>query len=128
MKIVLVDDDDSTLAIQKRYTKKFLGVDAMTFADSEHAARYLKESAADLVVVDYSMPKMNGIELIRALREGGPNQTTPIVVVTSGAFESLKGKILHAGAQDFVTKPVSPQDFKVRVLDRAGTPVEPAQA
>ncbi len=41
MKIVLVDDDDSTLAIQKRYTKKFLGVDAMTFADAEQAARYL---------------------------------------------------------------------------------------
>ncbi len=120
MKIVLIDDDNSTLAIQKRYTKKFLGVDAIAFSDAEQAEKHLRTNGADLIVLDYSMPKMNGVELIRRLRAGGPNQATPIVMVTSSAFESLKGKIMIAGAQDFLTKPVSPQDFKTRVLDRAG--------
>jgi putative two-component system response regulator len=127
MTIVLIDDDATTLAIQKRYAKKFRGVEPMAFTDSEQAAKYLHANKVDLIVVDYSMPKMNGCDLIRALRAGGPNRTTPIVMVTSSAFESLKGKIMIAGAQDFLTKPVSAADFKARVLDHAGETVEPAQ-
>jgi len=119
--IVLIDDDATSIAIQKRYVKKFCGVDAMTFTDSEQAANHLKANKADLIVADYSMPKMNGAELIRALRAEGPNQTTPIVMVTSAAFESVKGKVLLAGAQDFVTKPVSAEEFKTRVLALAGS-------
>jgi DNA-binding response OmpR family regulator len=128
MTIVLVDDDGTTLAIQKRYTKKFCGVEPMAFTDSEKAAAYLKRNKADLIVVDYSMPKLNGIELVRALRDGSANQTTPIVMVTSSAFESLKGKAMLAGAQDFLTKPVSAQDFQTRVLSLAGAHSESAQA
>ena len=97
--------------------KKFLGVEATTFADAAQAEKYLRTNGADLIVADYSMPEMTGIELIGRVRAGGPNQATPIIVVTSSAFESLKGKIMLAGAQDFLTKPVSPQDSKVRVLD-----------
>jgi CheY-like chemotaxis protein len=128
MKIVLIDDDDTALAIGKRYVKKFLGAEATTFADAAQAEKYLRTNGADLIVADYSMPEMNGIELINRVRAGGPNQATPIIVVTSSAFESLKGKIMLAGAQDFLCKPVSPETFKVRVLGRAGTPVEPAVA
>lgn len=123
MTIVLIDDDATTLAIEKRYTKKFAGVDAMAFTDSEKAADYLKANKVDLIVLDYSMPKLNGVELIRALRAGSPNQTTPIVMVTSSAFESLKGKVMLAGAQDFLTKPVSANDFMARALGRAGAEV-----
>jgi putative two-component system response regulator len=121
MTIVLVDDDGATLAIQKRYTKKFCGVEPMAFTDPEKAAAYLKGNKADLIVVDYSMPKLSGIDLIHAVREGSPNQTTPIVMVTSAAFESVKGKVMLAGAQDFLTKPVSAEEFKERVLSLAGS-------
>ena len=69
MTIVLIDDDATTIAIQKRYAKKFAGVEPMTFGDADKAAVYLKTNKVDLIVVDYSMPKLSGMELIRMLRE-----------------------------------------------------------
>lgn len=128
MTIVLIDDDATTLSIQKRYAKKFCGIEPMTFTDAERAATYLKSNKVDLIVVDYSMPKLNGIDLIRSMRQGTPNEATPIVMVTSSAFESLKGKAMLAGAQDFLTKPVSTEDFKTRILALAGLQPQSAEA
>jgi CheY-like chemotaxis protein len=116
MTIVLVDDEATSLAIEKRYVKKFLDVDPLAFTDPAKAAAFLETNKADLIVVDYSMPEMNGIEFIEAVRAGSQNRTTPIVMVTSSAFESLKSKAMLAGAQAFLTKPVSADDFKTRVL------------
>jgi DNA-binding response OmpR family regulator len=117
MTIVFVDDDPNSLAILNRFTKKYRGIEAMTFTDSTKALAYLTSNKADLIVIDYSMPVLNGIDFIRAVRTGTPNETTPIVMVTSSSFESLKYKAVQAGATDFVTKPVKPDEFKTRVLD-----------
>jgi DNA-binding response OmpR family regulator len=117
MQIVYVDDDANSLAILNRFTKKFRGTEAMTFTDSTKALTYLTGNKADLIVIDYSMPILNGIDFIRAVRAGTANEKTPIVMVTSSSFESLKSKAMQAGATDFVTKPVKPDEFKTRVLD-----------
>jgi DNA-binding response OmpR family regulator len=121
MTIVLIDDDATTIAIHKRFAKKFSGVEPMAFTDPDKGLVYLREHKADLIVLDYSMPKLSGMEIIRVLREGSANQTTPIVMVTSSAFESVKGKVILAGAQEFLTKPVSVEEFKTRVLALAGS-------
>jgi two-component system chemotaxis response regulator CheY len=59
---------------------------------------------------------MNGIEFIHAIRAGSQNKETPIVMVTSSTFESVRSKAMLAGAQAFLTKPLSPEDFNTKVL------------
>jgi putative two-component system response regulator len=121
MPIVIVDDSPTNLAVLRSLSAKVHSGEAKAFADARVAADYLKENVAVLIVVDFSMPRLNGVDFIREIREGSVNRSTPIVMVTSSTERAVRAAALEAGVTDFLNKPVDAIEFKERIkylLDR----------
>lgn len=108
-KVLLVDDEavivglaQATLAIDDRY-------DILTATDGEQALRMCREHKPDLVYLDLLMPRKNGIEVCRELREDPEFDSMKIVMLTAMSQESDRVRAFKVGADDFITKPFSPQ-------------------
>jgi putative two-component system response regulator len=117
MAIVIVDDSATNLAVLKSLSARIYQGEAKAFIDSELAAAYLADHEADLIVVDYSMPGLNGVDFIRKVRSGPLHRATPIVMVTHSSDQSVRLQAMQAGATDFLNKPVEAIEFKTRVAN-----------
>lgn len=117
MRVTIIDDNTTTLAVLCSVVSKVPGVEAQGFADAKEALRQISVSPPDLIIVDYVMPDMNGIEFLRAARRFPEMSTCPIVMVTADAERKLKQDATDAGASDFLNKPVDPVDLRARVTN-----------
>lgn len=117
MPIVIVDDSPTNLAVLKSLSMKSHVGEAKGFSNPGQAMAFLKANPARLIVIDYSMPGLNGIDFIREIRASTLNQGTPVVMVTHSADHAVRKAALKAGATDFVTKPVDAVQFKARIKD-----------
>ena len=112
---ILVVDDDAD--IRELVTMKLTsaGYDVSTAADGEAGLAALLEHQPDLVVLDWMMPGLTGIEVCRALRADPRTVNTPVLLLTARAQEA---DIVHgfaAGADDYVVKPFSASELAARV-------------
>ena len=82
-------------------------------ADGEAALDFLRRNKMDLIVLDLGLPRMDGLEVIRQLRDGGNH--TPIVVLSSRDDEKGKVAALDLGADDYVTKPFGVEELAARI-------------
>lgn len=113
-KILMVDDDRAVVELMAAV----LGKAGYRFASAHDGIEGLekaKEILPDLVILDISMPKMDGLEMCRRLRAEPETQRIPVVMFTGLADRSLRVKGLSAGANDFLTKPVDNTEILVRV-------------
>ena len=112
--LILVADDNSDML---RFMSDALGSDyrVITALDGIRALRLATERRPDLLVLDVMMPGINGIELVRRLRESEITSRVPIIMVTArvGLDEKIKG--MQRGANDYLYKPFSVAEFKARV-------------
>lgn len=115
MAIVIVDDSPTNLAVLKSLAANVYDGETKAFTSPRAAAEYLAENTADLIIVDFSMPDLNGIEFIHKLRARPEHKSTPIVMVTHFSDLVVRQKALEAGATDFVNKPVEAIEFKSRI-------------
>lgn len=115
MSIIIVDDNRTNLIVLKHLAKGQSDRPVHTFAQSEKARGYLSTSDADLIIVDCEMPGLNGINFISIVRSFQRHNYTPIIMVTRHSEESVRMEALAAGASDFLTKPVKPDEFRNRV-------------
>jgi PAS domain S-box-containing protein len=93
-----------------------LGVRADVAAHGREAVDVLQQTAYDLVLMDCQMPEMNGYEATSAIRtRAGVNQTIPIIAMTADVIDGARERALHAGMNDFVSKPVEIDEL-TRVL------------
>lgn len=83
--------------------------------DGREALRRLRESAYNLVILDVMLPGLDGVSLCRAIRTGGPNVSTPILMLTARDTESDKVLGLESGADDYLTKPFGIRELIARV-------------
>ncbi len=125
MKILLVEDEkDISNALCRILGGAKYDVDAAY--DGEQGLELASARAYDLIITDIMMPKMDGIELTKKIRQSGSN--TPILILTAKSETDDKVKGLDAGADDYLTKPFSLKEFLARVrslLRRKGDYVEP---
>ncbi len=113
MCVVSVDDNKNNLLIIEAYAQ-VLGLHVESFEDPFLALERLKLGGCDMLITDYMMPQMNGVELIRAFRQIDTN--TPAVMVTAiGDNVALHMEALEAGATDFLSKPIHTSMFKARL-------------
>lgn len=112
MKILVVDDSKAMRMIVMR-TLRQAGVDASTVEaeNGEEGLIKAEAEAPDLILSDWNMPKKSGIEFLRALREGGDR--TRFGFVTSESNPQMKAEAMSAGASFFITKPFTPESFKL---------------
>ena len=111
---VLVVDDEPTIAEVVSRSLERAGYSATTAADGLEAVRLAGERRPDLVVLDVMLPGLDGLQVLRRLREGeeGP---TPVILLTARGEQEDKLAGLRSGADDYVVKPFSPSELVARV-------------
>ena len=109
---ILVAEDDTDIADFIKLYLENEGYEVILAADGMEACEKLKESKADLAVVDIMMPKLNGYDLIRRIRE---DSNIPIIILSAKNLDSDKILGLDLGADDYLTKPFNPLELVARV-------------
>jgi putative two-component system response regulator len=115
VRVIIIEDNETTMALLCALVGRAEAVDAIAFSDPVEAVAKLADMNADLVLVDYMMPVMNGVEVIKAIRGLARHGAVPIVMVTSANERAVRLEALDAGATDFLGKPIDPIEFKARV-------------
>jgi len=113
-KLLLVEDD-SALAELLEYRFESEGYDVRTTADGEEAMVMAMEDAPDLVILDWMIEGVSGIEVCRRLRREKATAHVPIIMLTAREAEDDRVRGLETGADDYVTKPFSPRELLARV-------------
>ncbi|HNQ24756.1 MAG TPA: response regulator [Phycisphaerae bacterium] len=103
MKIMLVDDSRTIRNIQKNVLKQLNHTDVVEAADGVEALARFQEQVPDLMFVDWNMPNMDGLTLVRKIRE--VNRTVPIIMCTTEAEKSRVLEAIKAGVNNYIVKP-----------------------
>jgi two-component system chemotaxis response regulator CheY len=120
---VLAVDDSRTIRDMVRLTLDGAGHRTIVAEDGEHALRILDDGLPDglprpdLVITDINMPRLDGIGLIRALRQRPETRLVPILVLSTESAQTLKAQARDAGATGWIVKPFDP-DRLLQALDR----------
>lgn len=115
MKIVSVDDNAINLLLIETLTEE-VGHHVISFESALKALEYINQNPVDIVLTDYMMPEMHGIELIEQVRKRFSD--IPIVMITAVTDDNaLKIEALEAGATEFLNKPLNPPEFKARLTN-----------
>jgi two-component system response regulator RpfG len=113
--VLIVDDQETTLNVLHDLIAAQCPVARIvTYANPRDALAWAHGNDADLVLVDYRMPEMDGIQFLLALRSLAAYDDVPIIVVTAVNERMVRLEALGAGATDFVCKPVDPAEFQAR--------------
>ena len=127
METVLIIEDDPTMLIGLRDNFEFKGYKVLTAADGEKGLKAALNSKPDLIILDIMLPKINGYEICRLIRE--EKLAMPVIMLTAKGEESDIVLGLNLGADDYVTKPFSIKELLARAaafLRRAKKEVQDA--
>ena len=106
----LVVDDSPAMRKQLSYAlQRVMGMDATEAEDGADAWRKLASSSYDILITDINMPLMDGLKLVSLVRQGGPHQRIPIVVITTESAEADRRRAMALGASAYLVKPVQAQ-------------------
>jgi CheY-like chemotaxis protein len=105
MNIVIIDDEPVSLAVMKQLVAKLPDCDAHAFTDASAALIWCVNNTTDLVIVDYMMPAVDGVEFARRLRAHPNAKRTPIVMVSAIVDAQIMKRALRSGVDDFLEKP-----------------------
>ncbi len=113
--VVVVDDEKLIAEFVAAVVRELPGVSAHVYTDARDAEQAWADRLPDLIITDYQMPEMDGIEFIEAFRRRHPTPPIPIIVVTAAAQRDTRKKALDAGASEFLRKPVDRDEVRIRV-------------
>lgn len=114
-RVVVVDHSISSRAALKRLVETIPDCDALCFGDPMEGLAWCIEQEPDLILLDYQMPRPDGLEFIHTLRSRPDKADIPVVMVTDSASRHLRHRALELGATDFLIKPVDEYEFVARV-------------
>lgn len=112
---VLIVEDEEALALLLTYNLEAEGFTVETVARGDEAEIRLRESVPDLLVLDWMLPGLSGIELCRRLRARAETVSLPVIMLTARGEEADRVRGLSTGADDYVVKPFSIGEFTARV-------------
>jgi two-component system phosphate regulon response regulator PhoB len=112
---VLVVEDEDALATLLQYNLDKEGYDVAVAGDGEEALLLAEERLPDLVVLDWMLPKVSGIEVCRRLRSRPETRNVPIIILTARGEETDRIRGLDTGADDYVVKPFSMTELTARI-------------
>ena len=110
-RILIIEDDPDTTELIRLYLVRD-GHQVLTASDGVQGLRLAQEDAPDLIVLDLMLPRMDGLEVCRRVRQ---NSQTPIIMLTARVEEEDRLGGLDMGADDYVTKPFTPRELAARV-------------
>jgi two-component system phosphate regulon response regulator PhoB len=112
---VLVVEDDEALSTLLTYNLQKEGYEVVATADGEEASHLIREDAFDLVLLDWMLPSLSGIELCRRLRSRVETRNLPVIMITARGEESDRIRGLDTGADDYIAKPFSMTEMLARI-------------
>jgi putative two-component system response regulator len=116
MQIVIIDDVEANLLLLRHFITQLGEVhEVQAFTDPLLALAHCQAHVPDLVIVDYMMPKLDGIELIQRLRATPGRADIPLLMVTANDEVDVRYRALEGGANDFLTKPLDKIEFRARM-------------
>ena len=112
--ILIVEDEESILELIAINLHQ-AGFNPIRSLNAEYAENLIREALPDLIILDWMLPGMSGVEFTKRVR-GNPNtKNIPIIILTAKSDESNKLKGLDTGADDYMTKPFSPKELIARI-------------
>lgn len=115
MPLVLVVDDEESILELIAFNLKKEGFQVDTATNGHDALVKIAEKAPDLIVLDWMLPGINGLEVCRKLRDSEETAALPVIMLTARGEEGDKVLGLELGANDYVTKPFSPRELTARI-------------
>ena len=112
---VLIIEDEAPLQKLLAYNLRAAGFDTTAAHDGEEALLLIAEQAPDLILLDWMLPQLSGLELCRRLRRRPETAHIPIIMLTARGEEPDRLRGLETGADDYVTKPFSPAELIARI-------------
>jgi len=121
---IMVVEDEEPLCVLLKYNLEAEGYEVETVTRGDEAEIRLHENVPDLLVLDWMLPAISGIELCRRLRMRGETERLPIIMLTARGEESDRVRGLSTGADDYLVKPFSTPELiaRVRALLRRAKP------
>jgi len=112
---VLVVDDDVAILDMIRFALEQAGLEVQTATSAYDALLYINDDRPNIILMDWMMPGVSGIELTRRLRKDSNTGEIPIIMLTARVTEDDKVSGLEAGADDYLVKPFSPRELLARI-------------
>lgn len=123
---VLVVDDEAAIREMIQFALEKSGMGVHTAANAHEALIRINESRPDIILLDWMMPGVSGIELVRRLRKDPFTEDIPVIMLTAKVTEDDKVAGLEAGTDDYVVKPFSPRELmaRIRAVTRRSNPAD----
>ena len=112
---ILVVEDDKHISRLVKYNAEKAGYVCILAEDGEEALNVLTRQGADLIILDLMLPKMDGFEVCRAIKQNSKLKNIPIMMLTAKGEEVDRIVGLELGADDYVVKPFSPRELMLRI-------------
>jgi len=112
---VLIVEDEEALATLLEYNLNKENFDVSIASDGEEGLLKIKENIPDVVILDWMLPKISGIEICRQIRSMSETRNIPIIMLTARSEEADRIRGLETGADDYLTKPFSTKELIARV-------------
>lgn len=112
---ILVVDDEADLLTLLRYNLEKDGFEVGEAVDGEEAMMMIRERRPDLILLDWMLPRLSGIEICRRVRRAADTQNLPVIMLTARGEENDRVRGLDCGADDYIVKPFSPSELVARV-------------
>ncbi|MCF8469094.1 MAG: phosphate regulon transcriptional regulator PhoB [Sneathiella sp.] len=114
MKILVVEDEPAMVELL-RYNLESEGFDVASAHDGDEAMLAIEEQQPDMLLLDWMLPKISGIEICRRLRRDQKYSNLPVIMITARGEEADRVRGLDVGADDYVSKPFSPAELMARI-------------
>jgi two-component system phosphate regulon response regulator PhoB len=112
---ILVVEDEDALSTLLQYNLDKEGYEVAVAADGEEALTLVSERLPDIIVLDWMLPKISGIEVCRRLRQRSESRNVPIIMLTARGEESDRIRGLDTGADDYIVKPFAMSELSARI-------------
>jgi CheY-like chemotaxis protein len=104
--ILLVEDADSNIKLVKGILRCRPHIELLVAVNGKSAIETAQKHSPDLILLDLHLPDIDGDEVLKRLRQIPSLQTTPVVIVSADATDRQRDRLLAAGAEDYITKPL----------------------
>jgi two-component system phosphate regulon response regulator PhoB len=112
---ILIVEDESPILELLALNISQAGYNPLRAISAEHAEKLISEALPDIILLDWMLPGMSGIDFARKLRSNSSTKAIPIIMLTARSDELDKVKGLEVGADDYITKPFSPRELNARI-------------
>ena len=115
-RILIIEDNKANLELAE-YLLKASGYTTLTATDGEEGVRSARKEHPDLIICDLQMPIMDGYEVVRHLKKDPLLRSIPVIAVTALSMPGDRSKVLAAGFDGYLSKPIEPETFVRTVED-----------